>query len=90
MYDPSQLAVVSVSMDDPDNKVKVLAFLQQQGATFDNLFSIYGIGESATDAFDYDGALPLYKIYDAHGSVIATFNDGYEARAEIEKLLGST
>ena len=88
-YDPSQLAVVSVSMDEPDDKVEVLAFLERQGATFDNLVSIYGIGERAGDAFDYDGALPHYKIYDRHGNVVATFNDGYEAGAEIEKRLRS-
>ena len=76
-------------MDDPEDEAQVLNFLEKQGAAFDNLISTYGIGEKAAIAFDMDGAVPHYKIYDRNGSVVRTFNDGHEADSVIDELVQS-
>ncbi len=85
--DPSKLAVVSVSMDEPDNKDMVLKFLQDRNAAFDNLISVYGVGQKAVEVFDItDGAIPHYKIYDRTGTLRFTSNSGDEVDSLLEQL----
>lgn len=73
-YADSQFKVVSVSLDDPDQKSEVLEFLRSQGATFDNLISAHGTSpKSITDFEITNGAVPHYKIYDKSGQVRYTF-----------------
>jgi thiol-disulfide isomerase/thioredoxin len=80
-YGPERLAVVSVSMDEPQDRDKVLHYLKQQQATFDNLISEYGIGQKGFDAFEItDGAIPHYKVYDRTGTLrhVGSSNEGID------------
>lgn len=96
-YADQGLAVVSVSMDDPDQKDEVLKFLKKQQATFTNLLSDEGISENAVKAFDIaGGALPHYKIYNRSGQVVRTFGgdpdkplNHEEIESALRKVLGS-
>lgn len=87
-YDPNQLAVVSVSMDEPEDQEQVLQFLSAKQARFDNLISAYGVGMESFEAFEItDGAIPHYKVYDRRGKLrhMANSNEGIEQ--VIEPLL---
>lgn len=87
-YDPAELAVVSVSMDEPADQEKVLAFLREHGAAFDNLLSEYGVGEKGFDAFEIgDGGVPHYKVYDRTGKLRHTANSNEELDQFIAQLL---
>ena len=71
------LAVISVSMDEPDDssRERVLKFLQQQQAEFTNLLSKQGGSDEAMEAFQIEGAaLPHYKLYDRQGNLIRMFS----------------
>jgi len=73
-YAPKGLAVISVSLDEPDDRESVQEFLAQKGATFDNLLSSSGAGNEAFRAFEIEnGALPHYKLYDRQGKLRKTF-----------------
>ncbi len=91
------LAVISVSLDDPDDRDSVREFLQEKGATFDNFISSYGIGPQAFEAFAIeDGAVPHFKLYDREGNLHQTFSSGAsplsprEIDRAIEQLLDGT
>jgi thiol-disulfide isomerase/thioredoxin len=87
-YDPAELAVVSVSMDEPSDQEKVLAFLREHGAAFDNLLGEYGVGEKGVEAFEItDGAVPHYKVYDRSGTLVHTANSNEELDRLIAQLL---
>ena len=69
------LAVVSVCMDEPENRDNVLAFLRRQGADIENLLSGLGGGPAAMEAFEIEGgALPYYKVFDRKGELRTTFS----------------
>jgi thiol-disulfide isomerase/thioredoxin len=71
------LAVISVSMDDVENRGAVFRFLQDRHATFENFISQYGIGSEGFAAFDIqDGALPHLKLYDREGRLKKSFASG--------------
>lgn len=73
-YGDHGLAVISVSMDDPDSKDQAVEFLQKQNATFTNLLSSLGGEEEGMAAFGIEsGSLPHYKIYDRNGNLVKTF-----------------
>jgi thiol-disulfide isomerase/thioredoxin len=89
------LAVISVSMDDVEQREAVFRFLRGHHATFDNYISSYGIGSEGFDAFGVsDGALPHLKLYDRNGQVQKTFASGGQSLAHeniesaVEELLG--
>jgi len=63
------LAVVSVSLDEPDAESQVRKFLRRNGASFDNLLSAYGGGVKAIEAFGLSGAVPCYRVYDRSGEL---------------------
>lgn len=68
------VAVVSFSMDEPENKPAVVDFLAKNHAEFDNLLSEDGGSEEAFTAFEIPGgALPHYKVYDRTGKLRHTF-----------------
>jgi thiol-disulfide isomerase/thioredoxin len=69
------LAVVSVSFDDEEDKEEALKMLKKFGADFDNLLSQYGGGTQSTEAFQVDGGLPSYKLYDRKGQLRYTLAD---------------
>jgi len=67
-HGPSGLAVISVSLDDPETASDVRAYLQQQGAGFDNLISAHGAGERSVTDFEISGGtVPHFKLYDRAG-----------------------
>ena len=63
------LVVISIAFDLLEDEAKAKAFLQKQGATFDNLISKYdGGGTDANDAFGI-GPLPHLRLYDRKGEM---------------------
>lgn len=68
-YAERGLAVVSMSLDEPDAEPQVREFLRRSGADFDNLLSEYGGGVRAIEAFGLSGALPSYRVYDRTGEL---------------------
>ena len=74
------LAVITVSLDDPDNRPAVRKFLGQSGATTENYLAVYGVGPAAFTAFGIDdGALPHVRLYDRQGKLHKTFASGGKA-----------
>ena len=67
------LAVVSVSMDNPSAEPHVRAFLEKQGARFDNLLSSYSSPVTATKEFGLPGPVPCYRVYDREGRLHREF-----------------
>lgn len=93
-FEDRGLAVISVSMDAPEQRSQVRAFLVEQGATFENYLSRYGIGAKGFEAFDIDdGALPHVKLFDRRGKLHRVFSAGGaaidldELDREVERLL---
>ena len=87
-YDSLDLAVVSVSMDDPSDQQAVEGFLRAQGATFDNLLSSYGIGQRGFAAMELGGdGVPHYKLYDRLGKLRHTRTDADGLEQLIDELL---
>lgn len=76
-YHDQGLTVISVSMDDleePETKGKIVTFLEQNNAVFDNLISTLGYSEESFDEFEIpDGALPHFKVYDRKGKLRHSF-----------------
>ena len=77
-YATDGLAVVSVCLDEPDNKENALALLSRcmdPNDNVENLMSEYGGGSRAMEAFAIEGgALPHYKIFDREGKLQTTFS----------------
>ena len=67
-------AVVSVSMDQLQDKQNALEFLYRQGATFDNLISSYGPGVEGFHAFGIPDAIPYFTLYDRQGKLRYRFS----------------
>jgi thiol-disulfide isomerase/thioredoxin len=71
------LTVITISLDDPDNRPAVQKFLDQKGAEMENYIAVYGVGPAAFTAFDIDdGALPHLRVYDRQGKLRRTFTSG--------------
>jgi len=88
------LAVISVSFDDPDeDQSKVLKFLTEKAATFDNFISPHGVGSKSFEAFEIgDDGIPHFKLFDRQGKLRKTFagDEPQEIDLAIEELLGET
>jgi len=68
--------VVTVSFDDPDDIGSVNKFLTEQHAgDLTNFVSKFGAGNESFDAFETDGQVPMYRIYDRDGTLAAQFKD---------------
>ncbi len=85
-FPQDQVAVISVSLDDPESKDAALAFLRKQEARFDNLLSEMGGGVESMEAFDIEGGVPHYKIYDREGKVAKTLTPGPDLEITLELL----
>lgn len=76
------LTVISLSIDEPGEREAVLTFLAEQNAAFENFIGTYGLGTEATEAFEYGGEVPFYKLYDRQGKLRHQFSgdprDGIE------------
>jgi thiol-disulfide isomerase/thioredoxin len=92
------LAVVTLSLDDPEESQRVTEFLRSKGAGgVTNLLSRFGASPRSMAAFDIaGGAVPYYQLYDRGGRLRQTFGIDPRVRnrdtpgaidAAIEKLL---
>ena len=65
------LAAVTVNFDALDNKPAVEEFLKEvRAGSLDNLQSKYdGVGTEVPTAFDFEGVLPHYRLYDREGKL---------------------
>ena len=71
------LAVLSVSLDDPEDEDAITEFLTERHATFPNFVSRYGAGPQSMEAFGIDnGAVPHFKLYDRDGKLHRAFASG--------------
>ncbi len=87
-WNPDQLAVIAVSMDEPDALEQVRRFLAKHDARFDHLLSEYGVGQESFEKFEItDGAIPHYKIFDRQGQLRHTVSDVSLVDALIDPLL---
>ena len=93
-YSGEGLAVISVSLDDPEkSEESVRTFLQKQNAQFTNLISRHGAGLQSMEEFDITGGVPHYKLYDRSGQERHRFSstpmesDGTKPIEQIEPLL---
>ena len=83
-YGPEGLRLVSLSIDEPDSRADVMEFLQEQDARFTNLIGTYGVGTEATEAFEFGGEVPYYKLYDRAGRLRHEFSG--DPREQIEPV----
>lgn len=86
---PKGLAVISLSMDQPESEEEVLTFLREKRATFVNLVSKYGAGSQSVEEFNLRGDVPLYRLYDRSGKLRYQFSadpEGLENGEPLENL----
>ena len=85
------LVVMSMSMDDPEQKEDALKFLTKQKATFTNLLSSLGGEEKGMEAFKVEGgAVPHFKIYGRDGKLVRQFGadpDNPWDHSDVEKAI---
>ena len=68
------LVVISLSVDDADEKANVLKFLQKQNATFQNfILEDRDRNEKAGDEKLYHSAPPIVHVFDRAGTKVKTF-----------------
>lgn len=68
------LAVISVSLDDPEEEPDVLEFLTAQRAAFENLRADSGASSRSATAFAIEnGTIPYVQLYDRAGKLRKTF-----------------
>ncbi len=83
-----RLAVLSVSMDDPQDRAAVEKFVAEQRPPFPVYVKSPGPDEAFINGVDpeWSGALPALLVFDAKGRRAALLQ-GEKTRAEIEKAL---
>jgi thiol-disulfide isomerase/thioredoxin len=83
-YKDKGLATIAVSYDELADKEKVVKFLADQGAHFENLLSSYdGVGTEAAKDFDVE-VLPTFLLYDKQGKLRHKWE---EKAADIEQKI---
>ena len=81
------LVVISLSVDDPDDKAAALKFLQQQGATFENfILEDKDRNEKAGDDKLYHSAPPIVHVFDQSGKLVESYEGAKKAAALDGKL----
>jgi cytochrome oxidase Cu insertion factor (SCO1/SenC/PrrC family) len=81
------LVVISLSVDDADEKAAALKFLQDQKATFQNfILEDKDRNEKAGDEKLYHSAPPIVHVFDREGEVVKTLEGKKEAEG-LEKLV---
>lgn len=72
-YRANEVAVISLSCDNPEQRSQVEAFLRKRNATIENLLTTLDI-TATFDGFDIRGGIPFYKLYDRTGKLRYEFN----------------
>jgi len=86
-YGDRGLAVITVSLDGPDNASSVRRFLAEQGRATRHFLASYDVGAEAFTAFEIDGgALPCLRLYDQHGKLRKTFSAAAASGVEVEAI----
>jgi thiol-disulfide isomerase/thioredoxin len=85
-FPKDQVAVISVSFDELEDKEKALAFLEKHEARFENFITVYGAGTEGTEAFEIKSGVPHYEIYDREGNVATTLAPGPDLKITLELL----
>lgn len=81
-----ELAVISMSFDDPDAREDALAFLKEQNATFDNLSCALGGGDESFTAYDIgDAGLPYFRLYNREGELVQVFKNDIDAGKGVDQ-----
>ena len=99
-YAQSRFTAITVSMNEPEEHDAVLAFLERNRATTENLLTEYGAGGSFVEAFELPGEIPYCLLIDQHGEIRFRFSGDPEGMKDcegldqievrIEELLGGT
>lgn len=91
-FQPRGLAVITVSLDEPEERLAVLKFLVDRRAATENYLAPYGASSAAVSAFGIDGGtLPHVRLYDRQGRLARSFSGDIradEVRRAVEDLLG--
>lgn len=83
----SGLVVISLTVDEPDEKANALKFLEQQKATFQNfLLEDKDRNEKAGDEKLYHSAPPIMHVFDREGKKVKTLEGKKEAEG-LEKVV---
>jgi len=77
---------VTVSMNEPEEHDAVLAFLQRNQATMENLLTEYGAGEGFVKAFELPGEIPYCLLIDQQGKIRFRFSGEPEGMKDCESL----
>lgn len=86
-YQGQGLATIAVSFDEPGDEKVVREFLMQQGGSFENLLSRYGVGTEAFEKFQID-QVPHFRLYDRNGTVRHKWDDKPEdIEQKVQELL---
>jgi len=87
-YKDKGLATIAVSFDELADQAKVLKFLADQGADFENLLSSYdGVGTEAAKDFEVE-VLPTFLLYDKQGKLRHKWEEkAADLDQKIEELL---
>jgi hypothetical protein len=81
------LVVISLSVDDADDKATALRFLEQQKATFENyILEDKERNEKAGDEKLYHSAPPIVHVFDREGKKVKTLEGKKEAEG-LDKLV---
>ena len=83
---PNDLAVISMSFDDPDSYEDALTFLKEQNATFEYLSCSLGGGDESFTAYEIgDAGLPYFRLYDKKGELVQVFKNDIDAGKGIDE-----
>lgn len=86
-YADDGLAVISMSLDEPDAAEAAASFLKQKKAGFRHLRSTWGTGLESTEKFQIQGGgVPYYKLYDRSGKLRYEFSGNPEGLENVEPL----
>ncbi|HKB02658.1 MAG TPA: hypothetical protein VKD90_10585 [Gemmataceae bacterium] len=81
------LVVISLSVDDAEDKAAALSFLKDQGATFQNfILEDKNRNEKAGDEKLYHSAPPILHVFDREGKKVQTLEGKKEAEG-LDKLV---
>jgi hypothetical protein len=81
------LVVISLSIDDPDEKANALKFLEKQKATFQNfILEDKDRTEKAGDDKLFHSAPPIMHVFDREGKKVKTLEGKKEAEG-IDKVV---